>query len=162
MNKKLILAISLVLICFTANGQDGKVRIFQGRRQPFLPNKIMDLSFGNIKEVPIFPATDEIEILILDNNKIEHLPSWIATLKNLRVLSIRNNNLVDLNSKISFCENLEQLYLSGNSNLADLPSLSTLEKLEIIDVSDTKINEVPGWVKLMDSLYYFKYTETRN
>lgn len=126
-----------------------------------MPNKIMDLSFGNLKEIPMLPAADEIEILILDNNKIEHLPSWIATLRNLRILSVRNNNLVELNSKISFCENLEQLYLSGNHDLADLPSLSSMEKLEIIDVIDTKINEVPGWARLLDSLYYFKFTETK-
>jgi hypothetical protein len=161
MNKNRFLAFCMFLCCILVHGQDGKVRIFQGRRQPFMPNKIMDLSFGNLKEIPILPVSNEIEILILDNNKIEHLPSWIGTLKNLRILSVRNNNLVELNSKISFCENLEQLYLSGNSNLADLPSLSSMEKLEIIDVSDTKINEVPGWVKLMDCLYYFKFTETK-
>ncbi len=74
---------------------------------------------------------------------------------------MRNNNLLKVNSVLSFCKNLEQLYLSGNKNLTDLPSLPTCEKLELIDVIDTKINVVPGWIETMDSLFYFKYTEIK-
>jgi Leucine-rich repeat (LRR) protein len=85
------------LITFLVNGQEGKVKIFQSRRMQFMSNKIVDLSYGNLKEVPVLHATDEIEILILDNNNLERLPSWIGTLKNLRVLSVRNNNLTELN-----------------------------------------------------------------
>lgn len=124
-----------------------------------MTNKIVDLSYGNLREIPVLHSTDEIEILILDNNKLEHIPSWIGTLRNLRVLSVRNNNLADLNSKISFCENLEELYLSGNTNLSDLPSLSFCRKLAIIDVTGTKIGEIPSWAELSDNLYYFKFTE---
>ena len=103
-------------------------------------------------------SNTEVEILNLDNNNLTELPSWIGNLKNLKILSVRNNNLLVLNPKLSFCENLEQLYLSGNTNLSDIPSLSFCENLEIIAVVDTGINEVPGWVELLDSLFFFKYT----
>ena len=91
-------------------------------------------------------------------NKIEKIPNWISSLKNLKTLSLRNNNLLELNPIVSRCENLEQLYLSGNKELNDLPSLSGNSNLKIIDVTGTGITEVPGWVELSDNIYYFKYS----
>jgi Leucine-rich repeat (LRR) protein len=146
----------------SAYGQEtSSVVVFKGRKVPYMQQKVLDLSFQNLREVPIEAFNQEIEVLILDNNKIEKLPNGIANLKNLKVLSVRNNNLLKVNSVLSFCKNLEQLYLSGNENLTDLPSLPTCDKLEIIDVVDTKINEVPGWIDSMDNLFYFKYTEIK-
>jgi Leucine-rich repeat (LRR) protein len=159
MTKLKLFLILLLLSSPLANGQNsGKVIVYQGRRVPFKAQKIIDLSFRNLKEVPVMVSNTEVEILNLDNNNLAELPSWIGNLKNLKILSVRNNNLLVLNSKLSFCENLEQLYLSGNKNLSDIPSLSFCENLEIIDVVDTGINEVPGWVELLDSLFFFKYT----
>ena len=149
MNKLTAIIILAILIIPSARGQDqNKVIVFEGRRVPFKEQKIMDLSFRNLKEVPTLVSNTEIEILILDNNKLEKVPAWIGNLKNLKILSIRNNNLKEISSSISFCENLEQLYLSGNKELSDIPNLSFCEKLEIIDVIDTKINDIPGWVRL--------------
>ena len=154
--------IALLLTNILANGQvTNSVVIYQGRKVPFNSQKILDLSYQNLDEVPIEASNTEIEILILDNNNIERLPRGLGNLKNLKVLSIRNNKLKELNSSISFCGNLEQLYLSGNSNLTDIPNLSICENLKIIDVVDTKINEVPGWAVMSDSLFYFKYTKTK-
>lgn len=157
---KLYQSIILILLSsLLANAQETrKVVVFEGRRVPFKTQKIVDLSFQNLSEVPVLVSNSEVEILILDNNNLTELPAWIGNLKNLKVLSVRNNNLLELNSKLSFCENLEQLYLSGNINLAELPSLNFCKNLEIIDVIDTKINEVPGWIKLNDNLYFFKYS----
>ncbi len=153
---------SVILILLTSllvkAQETSKVVVFEGRRVPFKTQKIIDLSFQNLSEVPVLVSNSEVEILILDDNNLTKLPSWIGNLKNLKVLSVRNNNLLELNSKLSFCENLEQLYLSGNNNLAELPSLSLCKNLEIIDVVNTKINEVPAWVELNDNLYFFKYT----
>ena len=159
MFKLKFLITGLILICIFAYGQEtSSVVVFKGRKVPYMQQKVLDLSYQNLKEVPIEALNQEIEVLILDNNKIEKLPNGIANLKNLRVLSVRNKNLLKLNSTISFCENIEQLYLSGNKNLTDLPSLSASEKIQIIDVVDTGINEVPGWIETMDSLFYFKFT----
>ncbi|MEN6353386.1 MAG: leucine-rich repeat domain-containing protein [Bacteroidales bacterium] len=163
MKKQKILIIGLILICTAAFGQEqNSVVVFKGLKAPYKQQKVMDFSYQNLSEVPYEANNPEIEVLILDNNKIEKLPNWISNLKKLRVLSIRNNNLLKLNTAISFCENLEQLYLSGNKSLDDLPSLPACEKIEIIDVIDTGINEIPGWVEMMNSLFYFKYTKNKN
>jgi len=149
-----------ILGCFSTFAQtENSVVVFEGRKAPFMERKVLDLSYQNLSVLPYEANNQEIEILILDNNNINTLPNWIANLKNLKVLSIRNNNLLEFNSVISFCKNLEQLYLSGNKNLSDLPNLSTCEKLEIVDVIDTKINEVPSWIETSDNLFYFKYTK---
>jgi Leucine-rich repeat (LRR) protein len=159
MEKINLLIIWLLLTCFSINGQENNsVKIIQGRKAPFQSQKILDLSYQNLKELPPDVSNQEIEILILDNNNIENLPRRIGNLKNLRILSVRNNKLSELNSAISFCENLEQLYLSGNTNLKELPSLSFCNKLEIIDVINTGINEVPVWIEMLDSLFYFKHS----
>jgi hypothetical protein len=163
MKKSTILILGLLSFCIAICGQEtDSVVVFKGRKEPFMQKKVLDLSYQNLRTVPYEANNPEIEVLIIDNNKIEKLPNWIANLKNLKILSIRNNNLLELNSVISFCQNLEQLYLSGNKNLSDLPSLPTCEKLEIIDVVGTEINEVPGWVEMMDSLFYFKFTAVKS
>ena len=158
---RIISVISLsIFITFPALGQEtGNVVVYQGRKAPFKEQKVLDLSYQNLTEVPNSASNLEIEILILDNNNIQKLPNWIANLKNLKVLSVRNNNLTEFNSVISFCDNLQQLFLSGNKYLADLPNLASCENLELIDVTNTGITDLPGWVTLMDSLFYFKYTE---
>ncbi len=159
MNKLRFLIIAFLLINFFASGQgNSSVEIFQGRGV-FKSRKILDLSYSNLQSVPIEASNPEIETLILDNNQIGELPSWIGNMKNLKVLSVRNNNLTEVNNALSGCENLEQIYLSGNRNLFVLPSLSGNNKLELIDVADTRITDVPGWVRTMDSLYYFKFSK---
>ena len=162
MKNSTVLIVVILSFCIATYGQENdSVVVFEGRKAPFMHKKVLDLSYQNLRTVPYEANNPEIELLILDNNKIEKLPNWIANLKNLKVLSLRNNNLLELNSVISFCQNLEQLYLNGNKNLSDLPSLTTCEKLEIIDVVGTDINEVPGWVEMMDSLFYFKFTAVK-
>jgi hypothetical protein len=122
------------MVCISSYGQvTSSVVVFKGRKVPYIEQKVLDLSNQNLSEVPIEAFNQEIEILILDNNKIEKLPNRIANLKNLKTLSLRNNNLLELNPVLSYCGNLEQLYLSGNKNLS-IPSLDTV-KLKLIDVT---------------------------
>ncbi len=162
MYNSIFLITGLIMVCISSYGQvTSSVVVFKGRKVPYIEQKVLDLSNQNLSEVPIEAFNQEIEILILDNNKIEKLPNRIANLKNLKTLSLRNNNLLELNPVLSYCGNLEQLYLSGNKNLSDIPSLDTSEKLKLIDVTDTGITEVPGWVEMSDSLFYFKYTRTK-
>lgn len=159
-NLGFVLLILLFINSYARGTEKESVTVYEGRGI-FKSHKILDLSNRNLKTLPAEASNTEIEVLILDNNNIEELPSWIGNLKNLKILSIRNNNLLSLNSLITFCENLEQLYLTGNKNLSEIPSLSMSEKLEIIDVVDTKINQLPIWAQMMNSLYYFKFTEKK-
>lgn len=158
MKKLYFLLIAMALSSAVLNGQENKtVEVFEGRGT-FNSTRILDLSYKNLNTVPVEADRQEIEVLILDNNNIEKLPMWIGNLKNLKVLSIRNNNLKSTKS-VSFCENLEQVYLSGNKELSDLSGLSSCKKIKLIDVTETKIKDVPGWARMMDNLLYFKYSK---
>ncbi len=132
------------------------VIVYQGNGA--FDRKIIDLSHNNLTELPVIDS--DVEILILDNNNLTELPNWFVNLKNLRSLSIRDNNLLDV-SVLSFLESLEEIYLSNNTNLKDLPSFSFCEKIKIIDVVNTKINELPTSIRGMKSIAYFKYSATK-
>lgn len=116
---------------------------------------LVDYSYRNLSNnITIYM---DMQVLILDNNNITVLPDWFANLTQLRSLSIRNNNLKEVDI-LMYCEDLEELYLSGNPNLSELPDLSKCTKLKIIDVTNTKINELPINIREMENLAYFKYT----
>ncbi len=162
MNKFLFICVGLLLLCFLSQGQDtSSVQIYSGRGELNNPQLILDLSYQNLTEIPIIASNPEIETLILDNNKLTNLPSWIGQLKNLKILSLRNNNFKELDSEINNLPNLEQLYLSGNKELSDISILNSTTKLKIIDVTDTKINNLPAGVQMIDNLFYLKYTRKK-
>jgi len=160
MKRLFFITFGFLLFCFTTHGQSTNlVEIFNGRGDFSNPQKILDLSYQNLEKVPVSALNPEIETLILDNNNLKELPSWIGQLNKLKILSLRNNNFQQLDFRINDCENLEQLYLSGNKYLSDISAISSTSKIRIIDVIDTQINELPAWVKMMDNLFYFKYTK---
>ncbi len=150
--------ILLLMLCLMSLHTFAQQETFEGRGALFGPQKIMDLSNQNLKKLPISALNKEVETLILDNNQITELPRWIGDLKNLKILSIRNNNLLEVQFSLADCKQLEQVYLSGNKNLVDASTLSSCPKMSLVDVTDTQIHEVPGWVRMMDHLLYFKYT----
>ena len=155
-----LITILFLFVCFSSMGQtDPRVEIFEGRGIANDYQRVLDLSYQNLEKLPARANNPAIEILILDNNNLQQLPNWISSLVNLKVLSVRNNNLREVNSAISFCEHLEQIYLSGNPDLSDLTGLSSCRKLKIVDVVNTRINEVPGEMHMMDNLSYFKFTK---
>lgn len=121
-------------------------------------NVIIDLSNNHLSKLPVIDP--EVEVLILDNNNLTELPNWFVRLKNLKSVSIRNNKLKDV-SVLMYCENLEEIYLSDNQNLSELPNFRTCKKLKMIDVVNTKINEVPISVRGLESIAYFKYSVAR-
>ncbi|TDN95792.1 leucine-rich repeat domain-containing protein [Sunxiuqinia elliptica] len=154
-----ILCIGLLFLVHGAIGQENSpIKRFEGRGQMNSGQRILDLSYQNLNKVPISANDATIEILILDNNKLTQLPNWIGQLSNLRVLSVRNNNLQDISSALGQCTKLEQLYLSGNSSLFQLPNLSSCRNIMLIDVVNTKIQDIPVSIRTMDQLYYFKYS----
>lgn len=131
------------------------VEVYEGNGA--FEHRIIDLSYRNLTDVPARAVNNEMEVLILDNNNITVLPDWLANIPKLRSLSVRNNNLKDV-SILMYCTNLEELYLSGNKNLADLPSFTRNTKLRVVDVVDTKINSLPVRIRGMENIGYFKYS----
>lgn len=157
-----LITIGFILTYFVSHGQNiNSIETFTGRGELNNPQVILDLSYQNLEKVPVMALNPEIETLILDNNKLTKLPPWIGQLKNLKVLSLRNNRFKELDYGINNCEKLEQLYLSGNKELSDISLILTTSKLKIIDVTDTKINDLPAGIQMMDNLFYFKYTKKK-
>jgi Leucine-rich repeat (LRR) protein len=149
-----IIALILIIIptVLSAQGQDTIV-VYEGFGA--FNDRIVDLSNKNLSRFPAL--SPEVEVLILDNNNISYLPNSIIYLTKLRSLSIRNNKLQNADI-LGYCESLEELYLSGNPYLSQLPNLIRCNKLKIVDVTSTAINDIPGWIRAMDSLAYFKYS----
>jgi len=152
-------AITFILMFFPLIGfsqKNDSIVVYYGNGA--FKKKIIDLSNNNLIELPVIDW--DVEILILDNNDLIEIPNWFGELKKLRSLSIRNNNLMDV-SFLMYCENLEEIYLSNNPNLKDLPSFSFCKKIKIIDVVNTKINELPLSIRGMESMAYFKYSTAK-
>lgn len=160
MRKIHFIIVGFLLISSHLLGQNSNsVEVFNGRGELNQSQKILDLSYQNLTEVPASALNQEIETLILDNNNLAKLPSWIGQLKKLKILSLRNNRFKQLDFGINNCENLEQLYLNGNKELSDISVINSTSNLKLIDVTDTKINELPTGVQAMNNLFYFKYTK---
>lgn len=73
---------------------------------------------------------NHLEVLDLDNNKIEKIPDSICELKMLRELRLANNKLVTLPETMGNLENLETLILDNNSIVKLPKSLGKLNNLK--------------------------------
>ncbi|WP_075603668.1 leucine-rich repeat domain-containing protein [Saccharicrinis aurantiacus] len=144
----------LLFVPLLVSGQSTEsVIVYRGNGQT--RSNITDLSNKNLTKLPIIDT--DVEVLILDDNNLTEIPGWFTSLKNLRTLSIRNNNLRDVDV-LMYCENLEEIYLTNNENLEYLPSFRMCKKIKLVDVVNTKINEVPMSIRGMNGLAYFKYS----
>ncbi|NXK64411.1 LRRC2 protein, partial [Sylvietta virens] len=75
-----------------------------------------------IQTIPAYIALfQDLRILELSKNQINHLPAEIGCLKNLKVLNVSFNNLKSVPPELGDCENLEKLDLSGNMEITELP-----------------------------------------
>lgn len=83
--------------------------------------KIPNLSYLNLTNVNLFKVSKhfermhQLEVLVLDANKLNELPYQIYLAKNLRLLSVKNNLLKKLPDSISQLENLTLLDVRGNN-----------------------------------------------
>ncbi|XP_010134259.1 PREDICTED: leucine-rich repeat-containing protein 2-like [Buceros rhinoceros silvestris] len=75
-----------------------------------------------IQTIPAYIASfQDLTVLELSKNQINHLPVEIGCLKNLKVLNVSFNNLKSVPPELGDCENLEKLDLSGNMEITELP-----------------------------------------
>lgn len=126
---------------------------FKDKKFPIVSN-ILNLSKKGIKslsEVKGLFNLDELEILILNGNKIKKLPDSIGNLKSLKVLDLRENDLKNLPNSIGDLATLQELYISGNK-LKRLPkTIYELKSLKKLDMKSNKFKFKRAW-KLAKSL----------
>jgi Leucine-rich repeat (LRR) protein len=88
---------------------------------PKLIFKIPQLVFLSLNNTNTFYLTkhferfEKLEVLVVENNKLEKIPFEIYKAKNLRILALRNNKLSNIPETISELTNLTILDLRGNA-----------------------------------------------
>src|SRR5690606_10234529 len=81
---------------------------------------------------------DRLEILYLANNGMEHLPAGIARCQSLFAMAIRKNPLKTFPEELGFLPALLYLELS-DTRISEIPeSFSALDKLELFRIVNTQ------------------------
>ena len=112
------------------------------------------LSQNRLKKIPDneIQYLIKLEILELDNNRLESFPALCGHMTSLQRLDISNNKLTNLPEGLGLCSNLK--YFKAHSNqLTLLPnSIGGCFRMEYVDVSRNKIREFPEDFGFMASL----------
>lgn len=109
--------------------------------------RMLDLSGNRTWDINLLlksiPFPDQLEVLILDNLELAHLPVSITRFTQLRHLSLNNNPELGLQESIELIQELPLRFLNLQENdLIGLPSnISNLEKLDGINLSKNHILE---------------------
>ncbi|KAA8515404.1 hypothetical protein F0562_018985 [Nyssa sinensis] len=119
-----------------------------GKRRSAISTPLLD---GNrlFKEFPgdFDQSNMELQVLVIFNLALIKLPLSLAKMKNLNVLVLRGCDLlvnIDDIGQLKTFKDLRQLLLSHCSSLVKLPDLNSLTKLEVLDLSETKIADPPS------------------
>ncbi|XVF78130.1 hypothetical protein PTKIN_Ptkin14bG0104700 [Pterospermum kingtungense] len=113
---------------------------------------------NSISEIPIHLSLAKCQLLttmLLQHNPIRSVPDpFFSNMPCLSVLNLSWTEIECLPDSISELKNLTALLLQFCRNLRHLPSLSKLLKLKKLDLSHTRIEEVPEGMEMLVSLTY--------
>ncbi|XP_059448692.1 probable inactive leucine-rich repeat receptor-like protein kinase At3g03770 isoform X2 [Corylus avellana] len=90
-------------------------------------------------DIPIqLSSLRNLQTVILDNNEFTgKVPEWLISLPVLAVLSVKNNSLGGfLPNSLTVLQNLRVLALSNNNFSGEVPDLSNLTNLQVLDLED--------------------------
>lgn len=124
--------------------------------------QILDFSDNKLQELEsdTFSSYTSIKFLYLAENKIYSIDDDAFTsLTNLITLDLSNNVIFELPNSILQLPSLRKLYLKGNPSLHRSISYITITKpirapLELLDLSDCKIQKLPNWGSLPQLVFY--------
>ena len=99
-----------------------------------------------------FPCLENLQILLINNNKLRSLPAEIGQLKKLLKIDASQNQLKMLPGSIGDLHALKILKLDSNK-LQRLPvTIGDLESLQQLDLSSNDLWELPDEITLLHSL----------
>ncbi|KDO38605.1 hypothetical protein CISIN_1g005708mg [Citrus sinensis] len=117
----------------------------------------ISLMFNDIHEVPDELECPKLQALFLQENSPLAIPDrFFQGMKDLKVLDLGGIRGFSLPSSLSFLINLRTLSLHDCRRFGDLPLIGELSLLEILDLSESDVSEIPvsfgrlGHLRLLD------------
>ncbi|XWS75617.1 hypothetical protein CRYUN_Cryun01aG0106500 [Craigia yunnanensis] len=113
--------------------------------------KSLNLSGTQIEEVPSsIECFKELASLQMSHTRIQNLPKTVVKMDFLRIICLSHcSNIIHLPN---VSENIKDLIL-GNTQIEEVPSsIRCLRKLTLLDMSGTRIENLPSTIVNMDSL----------
>jgi Leucine-rich repeat (LRR) protein len=111
--------------------------------------KLKELNLSGNKELDdLMPLLNcaNLEFLTINRTRIKKIPDEIENLKKLKKLSI-SSGLIAISDSIGKLDDMRYLSFGGNRSLTQLPnSITKMEKLLHLDISNTKIEQLPEGV----------------
>ena len=100
---------------------------------------------------------DQLEVLDLNHNQLDHFPEALMSLRNLQSLSIASNRLVDLEENrmdYSFLANLQSLDMSDNQLQHFLIErmFYSLGQLKILNLNGNRLTDLPRETHMLQEL----------
>lgn len=107
--------------------------------------ELVNLNENRLQEVPAFVTRlPRLSELNLYRNQLTDLPAFLAGANRLKVLRLRENQFYRVPDVVLDLPNLEELDL-GNNPLDELPEgVSALNRLRILRLVNTRVRSIPG------------------
>ncbi len=103
---------------------------------------------------PVFEL-EQLEVLRLDNNRIEDIPREITRLHNLKLLDLMGNHLTFLPEEIGRLSELKVLNVAGNDYNSLPVVISQLSNLTSFHLGNARLENIPDWIEQMVNLTSF-------
>ena len=124
-------------------------------------SKLPTLTTLNMKHNAIenMHSTLTVATLLLDHNRLTHIPNEVFNCPHLEVLSIRQNGVTQIPPAIAKLKHIKALYLDENKSLNDLPDdVSSLLELRHISITETSIHALPVHFDSLRKLSHLELT----